>query len=227
MATPEEKYNKNNYAPAELRLVDAKYGEIAPQLAKILAAKPKEEKVALANALAQNQKGDIMKDPKVAAAVIFTLVCEKLFRANQYTVLSEDQKMNRAAGKAFFTDFRGNFKDYFFERAAMKKFDNGLLMTMSGLLVNFANEDPVFRKSVIARMNTVLLRGQGNVDNGVTVSTIIAPLVRASELIPTLKRLQDTPGLGNNEKELYRITVQAIERAIQAVPEQKQVPLKH
>ncbi len=226
MADPETKYNKNNYTTAELRLVDAKYAEVVVYPRRITDAKDKDDKVAIAEEFAKSQQDAVMKDPK-AAAIIFTITAEKLFRANQFTELSEDQKMNRAAGKAFFGNFKGNFKDYFFERAAMKGFEQGILMTCSGLLVKFADEDPVFRKSVIARMNSVFLRGQGNIDNSVTVSTIIAPLIKASELIPTLRRLQDVPSLGANEKELYRITVQSIEKAVQEGQPQKQAPLRH
>jgi hypothetical protein len=232
MAAPETEYNTNNYTPDELKVLGSKYKEVAPQLQKIKDADKREDKVAIANSLADSQRDAIMKmDPlkkkPINAAVIFTLVAENLFRANQFMALSDDQKANRAAGKAFFSAYKEMFKDYFFERASMKGFEPGILKTCSGLLMNLSDEDPAFRKSVIARMETIFRTKKGNIDDSVTQSTVIAPLIKAKELLPLLRSLQDTPGMNLNEKKLYRITADAINKEILAAPQQQNpMPLK-
>ncbi len=200
----------DNYTPAESGSLDAKYKEIAPQLDRIREAKTREEKVALADRFAKSQQ-EAIKDPKTAG-IVFTITAEKLFRTNPHIGLSEDDKSNMRAGKAFFGNFKEQFKDYFFERATMGRFEMGILQTCSELLVKYAQEDAAFRKSLIARMDTVLRTKKGNVDNSVTLSTIMAPLVKARELVPLLQKLQDDPRLNPNEKKLYRITEQAINR---------------
>jgi hypothetical protein len=199
----------NNYTDAERKTVDARYKVIAPQLDRIKAAKT-EEKAALADAFAKSQ-AQAIKDPKTAA-IVFTITAEKLFRTNPNIALSDDEKANMRAGKAFFKNFKEQFKDYFFERAAMPRFEPGLLQTCSELLVKFAQDDAAFRKSLIARIDTVLRTKKGDVDNSVTLSTIMAPLVKATELLPLLRKLQDDPAVKPNERTLYRITEQAIQK---------------
>jgi hypothetical protein len=200
----------DNYTETERESFDAIYKGIAPQLDRIKSAKTKEEKAALADAFAKSQANAI-KGQKVAS-IVFTITAERLFRANPNVALSDDQKANMRAGKAFFSNFKEQFKDYFFERAAMPRFEPGLLQTCSELLVKFAQEDPAFRKSLIARMDTILRTKKGDVDNSVTLTTIMAPLVKATELLPLLRKLQDDPALKPNEKTLYRITEQAIQK---------------
>jgi hypothetical protein len=216
-------YNKGNYAPAELRAADAKYAELAPQLERIRSARTREEKLKLAGQLAEGQRQAITKDPGVIAPVVFTIVSEKLFRANEFVALSENDKLNMRAGKAFFGNFKAQFMDYFFTRASMKGFEPGILATDSELLVKFAQEDPVFRKSLVARMETVFLSRKGKPDSSVAHCSVMAPLVKATELLPTLRRLQSDPGAGAGEKELLRVTVQAIEKEAQPA---RQAPLK-
>jgi len=217
-------YNRNNFDAAELRLVDAKYIELSPQLDRIRSEKTRDGKVALANQLAQSQKQAITQDPKATASVVFTIVSEKLFRTNQFVALSENDKLNMRAGKAFFGNYKDQFKDYFFTRASMKGFEPGILATDSELLVKFAQEDPAFRMFLVASMETVFLTKKGKVDNSVALSSVMAPLLKATELLPTLRRLQSDPGISVPEKELYRVTVQAIEKEAQPV---RQMPLKH
>ncbi len=208
-------YSLNDYTEAEQRALDARYKELAPQLDRIKAAKTKDEKVALAKAFAERQKDAMERNPD-SVGIVFTVTAEKLFRANPKIALSEDEKSNMRAGKAFFGDYKEMFKNYFFERAAMSRFDMNIAQTCSELLVRFAQEDPAFRKSLIARIDTTLRTKKGDIDNSVTLSTIMAPLIKATELLPLLRKLQDDPAVKPNEKTLYRIAEQAIQKETQA-----------
>ncbi len=223
---PENQYNQKNYTPAELRLVEAEFKKIASRLSAIKSAPTKLEKLELANSLAKSEQATVMTGP-TNAAVVFNLVGESLFTLKKFMAASENEKLNMRAGKEFFGHFQIQFKDYFFSRAAMESFDQNLLANSSAVLIKLANEDPVFRKYLIGTMDTILLTKKGKIDDSVTFSTIIAPGIKATELIGRLQQLQKDTGLGSKERDLYRVTEQSIRQNASEVKPEPQVPMKH
>jgi hypothetical protein len=222
---PKPKYDKNDYTPAELKLVEAKLKEIDAQLVRIKTANTKEEKQAIARSLAESQKDAINKDQTGdVAGVVFTLVGERLFNINIYNAASDNDKFNMGAGKIFYSNFKEKFKDYVFQRAAMEQFNGHMLQRYSGVLLKFCDENAKFRKDLISTMENIIKAKKGKIDGSVTLSTVIAPSVKAVELLPLLKALQADKTIGAAERDLYNITINSIEKDARQNP--KPVPLR-